>query len=102
MKLVVFGILAVLVGASFGLAKVGGGDITFEVKKAGDVLFSHDSHVGAMGLKCTECHDALFVTKEKDRRVTMAQMQKGRSCGACHSGRNAFDVKANCNNCHEK
>lgn len=102
MKLVAVGIPAMLLAASMGLARVGGGDIAFEVKKAGDVVFSHDSHIGVVGPKCTECHDAIFITKEKDRRVTMVQMQKGESCGACHNGKKAFDVKVNCSNCHEK
>ena len=102
MRLIAVGILAVLLAASMGLAKVGGGDITYGVKKAGNVVFSHDSHVTGAGLKCTDCHDSLFVTKEKHKPVKMAQMQKGESCGACHNGKKAFDVKANCSNCHKK
>ncbi len=82
-------------------AKVGGGDINFEVKSAGNVTFSHDNHVGS-GLKCTDCHDSLYVAKAKHKTVKMAQMQKGKSCGACHNGKKAFDVKSNCNNCHKK
>lgn len=101
MKKSMFCLLAVLLLASAVSAGVGGGDIMFEVKKAGNVSFSHDNHVGG-GLKCTDCHDSLFVTKEKHKAVTMTQMQKGKSCGACHNGKKAFDVKANCNNCHKK
>jgi c(7)-type cytochrome triheme protein len=88
--------------ASFVSAKVGGGDVTFEVKSAGNVAFSHEIHVVGGGIQCTNCHDALFITKEKHAAVTMAQMQKGKSCGACHNGKKAFDVKTNCNNCHKK
>ena len=44
----------------------------------------------------------LYITKEKHKKVTMAQMQKGQSCGACHNGKRAFDVKGNCDNCHKK
>ncbi len=102
MKKGLFGLLVVLLLASFVSAKIGGGDVVFEEKSAGNVIFSHDSHVGGLGLKCTDCHDALYVTKEKHKRATMAQMQKGKSCGACHNGRKAFDVKANCGNCHKK
>jgi c(7)-type cytochrome triheme protein len=28
-------------------------------------------------------------------------MEKGRSCGACHDGKAAFSVKANCASCHK-
>jgi c(7)-type cytochrome triheme protein len=82
-------------------AKVGGGNVVFEEKKAGNVTFSHDSHVG-MGMKCTDCHDALFGAKAQHTHATMNQMRKGRSCGACHNGKKAFDVTATCNNCHRK
>lgn len=82
-------------------SKVGGGDIVF-VEKTGNVTFSHDNHVGAVGLKCTDCHDSLYITKKKHTKATMVQMQKGKSCGFCHNGKKAFDVKGNCNNCHKK
>jgi c(7)-type cytochrome triheme protein len=102
MKRIGVGVLMILLVATAGLGKIGGGDITFEVKKAGNVVFSHDSHVSGAGLRCTDCHDSLFVTIEKHKPVKMAQMQKGESCGACHNGKKAFDVKANCSNCHKK
>lgn len=92
----------VLFLASVVSAEVGGGDVTFEVKSAGNVAFSHDNHVEGVGLICTECHDSLYITKEKHKVVAMTQMQKGKSCGACHNGKKAFDVKGNCSNCHKK
>ena len=82
--------------------KVGGGGISFKVKDAGDVFFSHDSHVEGARLKCTDCHDALYITTQKSVAATMKDMQKGKSCGACHDGKKAFDVKSNCGNCHKK
>lgn len=82
--------------------KIGGGDIVFKIDGARDAIFSHDSHVSEIGLKCTECHDRIFTTKEKHRRVTMEEMKRGASCGACHNGKRAFDVRANCSNCHKK
>lgn len=102
MKVSLLGALIVLLLVSFVSAKIGGGDITFEVKSAGNVIFSHDKHVESAGLKCTGCHDSLYITKEKHKSVKMAQMQKGKSCGLCHNGKKAFAVKANCNNCHKK
>lgn len=102
MKELLLGILVFLFFASFVSAKVGGGNVTFEVKSAGNVAFSHDNHVEGVGLICTECHDSLYITKEKHKVVAMTQMQKGKSCGACHNGKKAFDVKENCSNCHKK
>ena len=81
-------------------AKVGGGNITFDVKGSKPVIFSHDGHVG-MGLNCQDCHDKLFVTKEKHKKATMKNMKKGKSCGACHNGKKAFSVKSDCNKCHK-
>jgi c(7)-type cytochrome triheme protein len=83
------------------LAVVGGGDITLK-NKGGDVLFSHNSHVDGAGLKCTACHDKLYPGKARHKKVSMKEMGKGKSCGACHNGKKAFSVKGNCSNCHKK
>lgn len=95
---------AILVAAlvSVAMATVGGGRITFKVKGAAPVVFSHEKHVSGQGLKCTDCHAALYVTKAKHKKATMAGMKKGESCGACHDGKKAFDVKGNCGSCHTK
>jgi len=99
----IIGILS-LIFVSVGAARIGGGDILFKGGSAGDVIFRHDSHAMDAGFKCTDCHDSLYVTKQKDTRVTMAQMEQGKSCGACHNGKKAFDVrlKSDCSNCHTK
>jgi c(7)-type cytochrome triheme protein len=102
MKLFIIGFLIILLAVPLSFAKVGGGDITLKIKHAGDVVFSHDSHVSNAGLKCTDCHASLYMTKEKHRTVTMAQMQTGQSCGACHNGKKVFSVKEDCNTCHQK
>jgi c(7)-type cytochrome triheme protein len=94
-------LLAVLITASFVYATVGGGDVLFEAKGAGNVTFSHDTHVG-MGKQCIECHDSLYVTKARHKKVSMKEMGKGQSCGACHNGKKAFAVKENCKTCHKK
>lgn len=99
-KFVVFIILFLFL-SSILFARVGGGDILFKVKNMGDVTFSHDLHVASFGMKCTNCHDATFTTKEKHKHVTMADMENGKSCGTCHDGKKAFDVKSNCNKCHK-
>lgn len=99
--LAVVGISLALLLSSIAFAKVGGGDVVFEVK-VGKVTFSHDSHVKSAGLACRECHDKLYITKAKRRKATMAAMGKGMSCGACHNGKRVFSVKGNCENCHQK
>lgn len=102
MKIItVIGICLALLLSSIAFAKIGGGDILFKVKN-GNVTFRHDSHVKSAGLACQECHDKLFVTKAKHVKATMADMGKGKSCGACHDGKRAFSVKSNCANCHQK
>ncbi len=96
-------LLVILVTATAAdAARIGGGNISFKNGKQGDVTFSHDAHVAGSGLNCTDCHNKIYTTKEKHTKVTMAQMQKGKSCGACHNGKKAFDVKSECNNCHKK
>ena len=101
--LYIIGILSIIF-ISVSAARIGGGDISFKGGNAGDVIFRHDSHSMDAGFKCTDCHDSLYVTRVKDKRVSMAQMQKGKSCGACHNGTKSFDVKSksDCNNCHKK
>ncbi len=71
-------------------------DITFRIQPTGDVIFVHAPHTKRMG--CGQCHPRLFRTG-RNRPVTMAEMEKGKSCGACHEGRRAFAL-ADCSRCH--
>ncbi|MBC7963909.1 MAG: cytochrome c3 family protein [Steroidobacteraceae bacterium] len=75
-------------------------DITFTTKGAGKVLFSHKEHLKQSGMtnECTACHDSIYAIKKKVR-YTMADMEKGKSCGACHIGKKAFALKE-CVRCH--
>lgn len=79
---------------------VGGGDIKFSLAGASNVIFSHDAHVMKYKQKCGDCHYRIFTTTAQRKDVTMAEMQKGRSCGFCHNGQRAFDVKGSCAKCH--
>uniref|UniRef100_A0A831XLE4 Cytochrome c7-like domain-containing protein n=1 Tax=Geobacter metallireducens TaxID=28232 RepID=A0A831XLE4_GEOME len=88
--------------ATPALAVVGGGDVTFTVKGAGNVVFSHEMHVSDMGQKCRECHPRIFLDSRRSKHVTMKAMGKGKSCGACHNGKKAFSVKGDCAKCHRK
>jgi len=86
---------AVLLAASQSIAAVGGGDVTLK-SKGGNVVFSHEMHVSGAGQKCTSCHDKLYTNAKQHKKATMKEMQKGKSCGACHNGKTAFSVKADC------
>jgi c(7)-type cytochrome triheme protein len=100
-KTVVGVVVACLLIAISAWGKVGGGDITFSVKGAANVVYSHDVHVTKLGNKCTECHYRYFKMSTQQHRATMAEMQAGKSCGACHNGQKAFSVKENCSKCHK-
>ena len=67
---------------------------------ANNVVYSHDFHVIKAGIKCTGCHYGIFNTNEARKDVTMAEMLKGRSCGACHNGTMAFSSNSRCASCH--
>jgi len=69
--------------------------ITYSIP-VGNAVFSHDSHVYGRGLGCKSCHNA----GPMRRGVSMAEMEKGKSCGACHNGKKAFTAAANCGSCH--
>jgi c(7)-type cytochrome triheme protein len=74
------------------------GDIHYKDTDAGDVLFSHTAHSGMFG--CDACHPDLFkAERTKKNRASMEDMEKGKSCGACHDGATAFGV-ADCESCH--
>lgn len=98
----VLGGVAVLITvfAATAWGKIGGGDITFQLTGASNVTFSHDAHVAKHKQKCGDCHYRIYTTTAQRKDVTMAAMQKGQSCGVCHNGQRAFDVKGSCNKCH--
>jgi c(7)-type cytochrome triheme protein len=103
MKKVLIGALVPLFLATGAGAKIGGGDVTFRVHDAGNVVYSHDLHVGKIGLSCTKCHSLIYSRDANNSRdkTTMAGMQSGKSCGACHNGQTAFAVTKNCDRCHQ-
>jgi c(7)-type cytochrome triheme protein len=81
-------------------------DFAFEQGKGspGAVTFSHAKHKEKLP-KCTACHTKVFKMKKgKSGTLTMAAMNDGKFCGACHTGEQAFSVKkpANCSKCHVK
>lgn len=72
-------------------------EVKIQVAATGPVRFSHKTHLKRQP-NCTVCHDRLFAPGP-NRPVGMAAMAKGRSCGACHNGKDAFNV-ARCTGCH--
>lgn len=99
----ILGMALVMVLAPIGAwAKIGGGDIKFRLQGTDDVTFSHDLHASGKGIKCRECHYKLYTTVEGHKKSTMAEMEKGESCGLCHNGMQAFAVKTNCIKCHTR
>jgi len=67
---------------------------------AGKVVFDGKTHADK-GLKCADCHPGIFKMK-KGEKLTMADMNAGKNCGACHKdGGKAFATKE-CAKCHKK
>ncbi len=100
MKLALTAVLVLMCGG-VAFAVVGGGDVTMK-NKGGAVLFSHANHADAAGLKCSACHAKLFKNGKQHKAVSMKDMEKGKSCGACHNGKAAFGLKYNCKSCHQQ
>lgn len=66
------------------------------------VVFRHGTHVPLASERCTACHPQLFRILTPTFSVTHADMNAGRSCGACHDGEHAFGTRASesCAVCH--
>lgn len=71
-----------------------------------DAMFTHQTHVVDLGLDCDACHPDTFEKKRGSALAkgdfTMASMEEGMYCGACHNGDMAFGVKEpdSCATCH--
>ena len=70
---------------------------------AGQVVFEGKEHA-EKGYGCKDCHPGLFSMKKGASAMTMAAMNKGQFCGACHNGKTTFgtDDKSKCHECHGK
>jgi len=90
-------------GVAFAQKKVGGGDVKYESKTQGAVLFSHETHVNTHKTKCTDCHSKIFKMK-KEAKITKADHSEAKYCAVCHDGKKAFGTKveADCAKCHKK
>ena len=56
-------------GMAFAQKKVGGGDIKYEGKTQGAVVFSHETHVNKHKAKCAECHPKDSSRRRRKRRL---------------------------------
>jgi len=75
-------------------------NVTYRTKDIGNIVFSHKDHLKQKSVKnnCKACHQE---GSNKLGRFTMADMEKGKSCGSCHDDKQAFTVKGNCAKCHK-
>lgn len=75
-------------------------DVAITIPNFGKVVFGHNDHFKQEGIKdnCKACHNAIFNLRAK-KRFTMADMEKGASCGACHNGKASFKLDE-CAKCH--
>lgn len=85
------------------------GDVTFVRKTTGEedfppATFSHWNH--RVKFKCYVCHNKKVGFEMKagaSVNVSMASIDEGRHCGACHRGQPAFGVGfETCTRCHRK
>ncbi len=98
-------LLTVLIAVAFvgsAMAVPPGKTVEFAGGGMGKVVFDGKVHADK-GLKCNDCHTKIFPMK-KGTKITMADMNAGKSCGECHNGTKAFASKdaANCGKCHKK
>jgi c(7)-type cytochrome triheme protein len=68
------------------------------------VIFRHKYHVDVKKLSCEKCHSGLFEmealsAQEKDD-FKMESLYRGKYCGACHNGKDAFASDTQCARCH--
>jgi c(7)-type cytochrome triheme protein len=77
-----------------------GKNVDFAGGAAGKVVFDGKIHADK-GLKCADCHPGNFKMKKGGDVITMADINAGKSCGACHNGTKAFAAKE-CAKCHKK
>jgi len=96
-------VVLTVVFASMGLAI--NKDVEFEGGGKGKVVFKHKTHTeGDNKMACNKCHTDIFQRKAGGTEgITMAAMEEGKFCGACHTNDHAtLSVKnpEHCTKCH--
>jgi c(7)-type cytochrome triheme protein len=76
----------------------------FYTEPINTVLFAHGSHGEKQGLVCDRCHSGLFemeaLKAQEKKDFNMDSLYRGRYCGACHNGKQAFASDTQCARCH--
>ena len=98
-------LLVLLIGIAFvgsAFAVPSGKTVEYPGGPSGKVIFDGKVHADK-GLKCSDCHPKIFPMK-KGTKMTMADINAGKYCGACHNGEKTFKSSdpANCEKCHKK
>ena len=80
-------------------------DLIVFTKPVKAVIFDHKIHVDEMGYNCSHCHSDIFEmhvghAELKPEEFVMDALYKGKYCGSCHNGEEAFDSKTRCTACH--
>ncbi len=85
-------------------AETNKGNITFNLKNADPVVFSHDFHTKTRGVKCAACHFGSFSDADRGYQMKKEKLTKRDFCEHCHNGMKSFDARAekNCKRCHKK
>jgi c(7)-type cytochrome triheme protein len=86
--------------ANFAFAVGSGKQVEFDGKGNGKVVFNGKAHADK-GFKCADCHSKPKLFEMKKVPLKMDDMKAGKSCGACHHGKKAFNV-SECAQCHKK
>jgi c(7)-type cytochrome triheme protein len=105
-------LIASCLAAAFAMAALAGSEISPNLRlpadvtygsaegSPGPVIFSHATHVPLTDTRCVACHPEPFSILGPTGRVTHAEMEAGRKCGACHDGVKASGIDDDCSHCH--
>jgi c(7)-type cytochrome triheme protein len=107
-------LLLIILLAVFCIANVGattkgsfsdGGGILY-TQPVKSVLFRHQHHVDIKKISCEKCHSGLFemeaLLAQEKKDFVMESLYRGRYCGACHNGKDAFAARNQCARCHPR
>lgn len=96
-------VVIALVGSA--MATPPGKTVEYEGGWAGKVVYDGTIHGTEKGMKCPDCHPAIFPMKKAPAGTyKMADMIAGKNCGVCHNGTKAFSSRsfADCAKCHKQ
>ncbi len=102
--LVILAVVVTFIGSV--MASPPGKIVEYEGGWAGKVIFDGTTHGPDKGMKCPDCHPALFPMKKSPAGTfNKADMIAGKNCGACHDGTKSFAIVTGdfttCAKCHK-